>query len=76
MRKGWLFAAILSGAAGTSSQAADVQIFGINTTTGTWAVYGRISNPNSTTAGQLVSGFSSIEIDVFNDQGAAGARRF
>ncbi len=65
MRKGWLIAAALSAAAGTA-QGADVNIFGINTTDGHWAVYGRISNPNSGVAGQQVSSFSSISINVLN----------
>ena len=46
--------------------AADVNIFGINTTDGHWAVYARISNPNSEVAGQLVSGLSSLNINVVN----------
>lgn len=65
MRKGWLIAAALSGAAG-AVHAADVNIFGINTSDGHWAVYARISNPNSTVAGQTVSSLSSININVVN----------
>jgi len=72
MRKGWLIAAVLSGAAG-AAQGAEVNIFGINTTDGHWAVYGRISNPNSTVAGQLVTSLSSININVL-DGGPTGPK--
>jgi len=66
MKKGWLIAAVLSGAAG-SVHAADVNVFGINTTTGKWAVYLRIANPNSVVAGQTVNGLSSVDINVINN---------
>jgi len=65
MRKGWLLAGVFGGLAGTA-QAADVNVFGINTTTGKWAVYARISNPNSVVAGQTVAGLSSLNINVIN----------
>jgi hypothetical protein len=65
MRKGWLIAAVLSGAAG-AAQGAEFNIFGINTTDGHWAVYGRISNTNSEVAGQQVTSLSSININVLN----------
>lgn len=72
MRKGWLIAAVLSGAAG-AAQGADVNIFGINTTDGHWAVYGRISNANSVIAGQQVSSLSSVVINVL-DGGPTGPK--
>jgi hypothetical protein len=65
MRKGWLIAAALSGAAG-AAHAADVNLFGINTTDGHWAVYARVSDPSSEVAGQQVSSLSSIFINVLN----------
>src|SRR5689334_13976975 len=70
MRKGWLFAAAAAGLAGGfagTSQAADVQLFGISTpSSNKWAVYALINNPNSVVAGQQVSGLSSIAVDVQN----------
>jgi len=73
MRKGWLIAAALAGAAGVT-QAADVQLFGIHTPSkGQWAVYAIISNTDSSAVGgQSVSGISSIAIDVLNNTNANG----
>jgi hypothetical protein len=71
MKKGWLIAALLGVAAGRS-QGADVQIFGIHTPnqggTGHWAVFARITNPQSSVAGQgNVAGLTSLSIDVLNN---------
>jgi hypothetical protein len=71
MRKGWLIAAIVGVAAGVS-RGADVQIFGIHTPNPNgpshWAVFARISNPQSSVAGQPnVAGVSSLAIDVLNN---------
>src|SRR5258706_4604254 len=68
MRKGWLIAAVLSGAASVT-HAADVEVFGIHTPSlGKWAVYARISNPQSSiAAGENVAGLSSIAVDILNN---------
>ncbi|MDB5323062.1 MAG: hypothetical protein JWN40_4693 [Phycisphaerales bacterium] len=71
MRKGWLIAAVIGVAAG-ASQGADVQIFGIHTPNPSgpshWAVYARISNAQSSVAGQgNVAGLSSLAVDVLNN---------
>jgi hypothetical protein len=71
MRKGWLIAAVIGVAAG-ASQGADVQIFGIHTPNPSgpshWAVYARISNAQSSVAGQgNVVGLSSLAVDVLNN---------
>src|SRR4051812_43814207 len=72
MRKGWVIAAVLGGAAGVS-QAAEVQVFGIHSPSqGKWAVYARISNSASVDGG-TVSGLSSIGIDVLNTTVPAGS---
>jgi len=74
MRKGWLIAAVLAGAAGVS-QAADVQLFGVHTPSkGQWAVYAIISNTDSSeVGGASVSGISSIAVDVLNNSNATGS---
>jgi hypothetical protein len=71
MRNGWLIAAIIGVAAG-ASRGADVQIFGIHTPNPNgpshWAVYARISNPQSSVAGQgNVAGLSSLAVDVLTN---------
>jgi hypothetical protein len=72
MRKGWVIAAVLGGAAGVA-QAAEVQVFGIHTPAqGKWAVYARISNSASVEGG-TVSGLSSIGVDVLNQTTGAGS---
>jgi hypothetical protein len=76
MTKAWkiaIAAAMLGAAAAPTSRAADVQIFGIHTPNPSgpshWAVYARISNPQSRVAGQPnVAGLSSIPIDVLNNE--------
>ena len=70
MRKSWLIAAVVGGAAG-AAQAADVQLFGIHIPqTHEYAVYARISNPasvNPPSAGQsTVAGISSLSAEVLN----------
>jgi hypothetical protein len=65
-------AAAFLGAAAGAARAADVQIFGIHTPNPNgpshWAVYARISNPQSSVAGQPnVAGLSSLGIDVLNN---------
>jgi len=65
-------AAFVVGAAAGVARAADVQIFGIHTPNPNgpshWAVYARISNPQSSVAGQPnVAGLSSLGIDVLNN---------
>jgi hypothetical protein len=76
MRKSWLIAAVVGGAA-TAAQAADVQLFGIHVPqTSRWAVYARISDPASATpeAGkETVAGISSIAVDVLNNSGGTVA---
>jgi hypothetical protein len=74
MTKTWLItaaAAAILGPAAATSHAADVQIFGIHTPNPSgpshWAVYARISNPQSSVAGQPnVAGISSLSVDVLN----------
>jgi hypothetical protein len=76
MRKSWLIAAVVGGAA-SAAQAADVQLFGIHVPqTNRWAVYATISNPASATptAGmENVAGISSIAVDVLNNSGGTVA---
>ena len=76
MRKSWLIAAVVGGAA-SAAQAADVQLFGIHVPqTNQWAVYARISNPASSApqAGrENVAGISSIAVDVLNNSGGTVA---
>jgi hypothetical protein len=71
MKKAWLIAAVIGMASG-ASQGADVQIFGIHTPNPSgpshWAVFARISNPQSSIAGAgNVAGISSLSIDVLNN---------
>jgi len=71
MKKSWLIAAVLGVAAGTS-RGADVEIFGIHTPNPNgashWAVFARITNPQSSVAGAgNVAGISSLSIDVLNN---------
>jgi hypothetical protein len=77
MRKSWLIAAVVGGAAASVAQAADVQLFGIHVPqTNQYAVYARISNPQSATptAGmENVAGISSIAVDVLNANGGTVA---
>jgi hypothetical protein len=68
LRKSWLIAAVVGGAAASALQAADVQLFGIHIPqTNQYGVYATISNPASQTAGQQVAGISSLAVDVLND---------
>jgi hypothetical protein len=75
MTKAWLVAATAAAIAGVAapvSRAADVQIFGIHTPNPSgpshWAVYARISNPQSSVAGAgNVAGLSSLAVDVLNN---------
>jgi hypothetical protein len=65
-------AAVILGAWAGATHAADVQIFGIHTPNPNgpshWAVFARISNPQSSVAGQgNVAGLSSLGIDVLNN---------
>ena len=71
MKKSWLIAAVL-GLATAPSRGADVQIFGIHTPDPNgpshWAVFARITNPQSSVAGAgNVAGISSLSIDVLNN---------
>lgn len=76
MIRSWLIAATLGVTAGVT-QAADVQVYGIHTpVSGKWAVYARISNPQSITpeAGkENIAGLSSITFDLLNNSNANGS---
>jgi PEP-CTERM motif len=76
MRKSWLIAAVVGGAA-AAAQAADVQLFGIHIPqTNQYAVYSRISNPASATPSpglENVAGISSMAVDVLNNGSATVA---
>lgn len=76
MNRRWLIAATLGAAAGVS-QAADVQVYGIHTpASGKWAVYARVSNPQSITpeAGkENIAGLSSITFDLLNNSNVNGS---
>ena len=76
MRKSWLIAAVIGGAA-SAAQAADVQLFGIHVPQSKeYAVYAVISNPNSVAplpGRETVAGLSSIWIEVLNNGGATVA---